>query len=178
MAVKRIKWAARTFDFSFPAGIHPEIIERLRGTPARVAYRLRDVPADILTLSEGSSWSIQEHVGHLLDLEPLFSGRLDDFEAGAGTLRPADMTNRATSEAGHKERFLGEILGKFQEARAALVSRLEAFPPEAFERTALHPRLKVPMRLVDSLYFQAEHDDYHLARITELVRRFDPRGRR
>jgi hypothetical protein len=28
--------------------------------------------------------------------------------------------------------------------------------------------LKVQMRLVDMLFFQAEHDDYHLARISEL----------
>jgi hypothetical protein len=33
----------------------------------------------------------------------------------------------------------------------------------------LHPRLKQPMRLVDHLYFVAEHDDYHLARIWEMI---------
>jgi hypothetical protein len=38
-----------------------------------------------------------------------------------------------------------------------------------FARTIPHPRLKTPMRLVDHLYFAAEHDDHHLARIWELV---------
>jgi len=38
-----------------------------------------------------------------------------------------------------------------------------------FARTIPHPRLKTPMRLVDHLYFVAEHDDHHLARIWELV---------
>jgi hypothetical protein len=33
----------------------------------------------------------------------------------------------------------------------------------------LHPRLKQPMRLVDHLYFVAEHDDHHLARIWEMI---------
>ena len=28
------------------------------------------------------------------------------------------------------------------------------------------------MRVTDMLYFQAEHDDYHLARISELIRLF------
>jgi hypothetical protein len=32
------------------------------------------------------------------------------------------------------------------------------------------------MRLVDMLYFQSEHDDYHLARISELIRLFEPRA--
>jgi hypothetical protein len=35
-------------------------------------------------------------------------------------------------------------------------------------KAILHPRLKQPMRLVDHLYFAAEHDDHHLARIWEL----------
>jgi hypothetical protein len=30
----------------------------------------------------------------------------------------------------------------------------------------------LPMRLVDMVFFQAEHDDYHLARISELMRLF------
>jgi hypothetical protein len=34
-----------------------------------------------------------------------------------------------------------------------------------------HPRLKTPMRLIDHLYFVAEHDDHHHARIWELVSR-------
>jgi hypothetical protein len=48
------------------------------------------------------------------------------------------------------------------------VERLEGFDADLFARSALHPRLNVQMRLVDMLFFQAEHDDYHLARISEL----------
>ena len=32
--------------------------------------------------------------------------------------------------------------------------------------------LNIPMRLVDMVLFQAEHDDYHLARISEQARLF------
>lgn len=41
--------------------------------------------------------------------------------------------------------------------------------------TALHPRLRVPMNLVDHAFFVAEHDDYHLTRITELLAEFGAR---
>jgi len=34
-----------------------------------------------------------------------------------------------------------------------------------FSQTLLHPRLQQPLRLVDHLYFVAEHDDHHLAKI-------------
>jgi len=36
---------------------------------------------------------------------------------------------------------------------------------------SVHPRLQQPMRLVDSLYFVAEHDDHHIAKISGLLRR-------
>jgi len=34
-----------------------------------------------------------------------------------------------------------------------------------------HPRLRTSMNAVDLAYFVAEHDDYHLARIGELLDR-------
>ena len=41
-----------------------------------------------------------------------------------------------------------------------------------FARSALHERLGVTMRLIDMCFFQAEHDDYHLARTQTLLRSF------
>ncbi len=37
-------------------------------------------------------------------------------------------------------------------------------------RSAHHPRLNRPMRILDLMVFAAEHDDHHLARISELLR--------
>ena len=42
----------------------------------------------------------------------------------------------------------------------------------AVDRAAHHPRLDKPMRLIDMVFFAAEHDDQHLASITELRRLF------
>lgn len=171
--VTRIPWEERRFTFAFPTGFFAEVVERLRGTPARVEDRVRGVPTHVLVRRHEGRWSIQENVGHLLDLESLWGGRLDDYERGAATLRAADMTNRATHEAGHNRGDIGAILAAFRRARDANVARLDAFVPALFERTAIHPRLQVPMRLVDALDFQAHHDDYHLATITALLRRPD-----
>jgi hypothetical protein len=169
---ERIKWIDRQFDFSFPIGLYPEIIERVRGTPARLEDRIKDLPVDILTTREGERWSIQENAGHLLDLESLVNQRLDEYFAGVEILHAADMSNRKTYEAEHNALDISLILSSFREQRTRIVSRLEGFEEELFARTAIHPRLGVPMRLVDMIYFQAEHDDFHLARISELIRRF------
>jgi uncharacterized damage-inducible protein DinB len=166
----RTLWFERKFDFSFPVESYPEIIERLRDTPARIEERVRDVPPALLTRRDGDKWSIQENIGHLLDLDELFAGRFEDYERGLEKLRAADLTNQKTHQAQHNSRTAEEILREFRRGRLALVARLESRPPEYFHRTALHPRLNTPMRVTDLLYFVAEHDDHHLARISELLR--------
>lgn len=168
----RIKWTDRKFDFSFPAGLYPEMIERWRGTPARLEEQLGSLQPDVLRRRDGERWSMQENAGHLLDLESLVRQRLDEYLANATELHAADMTNRKTYESQHNEVAIAAILGAFREQRLQLVARLDSLAPEAFAMVAHHPRLNVPMRLVDMIYFQAEHDDFHLTRISELRRLF------
>ena len=48
-------------------------------------------------------------------------------------------------------------------------ARLEKYDEAFITRTALHPRLLTPMRVIDLCFFVAEHDDHHLARIWELL---------
>ena len=79
------------------------------------------------------------------------------------------MTNLATERANHNERDLAELLTEFATARSQYLTRLQDQPPEFFARVAWHPRLKKPMRVVDQLKFQAEHDAHHFERIEELL---------
>jgi len=169
---KYLKWTARTFQFTFPVEIYPEMIERVRGTPARLEDRVQSLAPDILTTRDGERWSIQENAGHLLDLESLFNQRLDEYLAGSAVLHAADMSNRKTYEADHNQVSMQTILTNFRAQRTALAERLDSLDPQIFATVAHHPRLNVPMRLVDMLFFQSEHDDFHLARISELIRLF------
>ena len=162
------KWFERKFDLSFPVELYPNVCARLRGTPARLEELVRATPADILIQKSGQSWSAQENAGHLLDLESLWLTRVDDYLARAEILTAADLTNRKTQEANHNGRSIEEILADFRKMRSILVQRVQQLDPALFSRTGLHPRLKTPLRLVDHLYFVAEHDDHHLARIWEL----------
>jgi len=162
-------WFERKFEFSFPVEQFPNLCVRLRGTPARLDEMLRGVPHDVLVRKAGGKWSAQEQAGHLLDLEPLWMARVGDFLTGRDQLTTADLSNRKTHEAKHNARPVKDILGEFRRERVQLVDRAGEFKPEVFARSMLHPRLKQPMRLVDHLYFVAEHDDHHLARIWELI---------
>lgn len=150
---------------------HPNLCARLRGTAARLEEVVRGADREVLVRKprENDKWSAQEHAGHLLDLEPLWAARVDDYIKGASQLTVADLSNRKTFEAQHNQHPIEEILAGFRNARLRLVSRVEKMDPAIFGRTALHPRLKTPMRLVDHLYFAAEHDDHHLAQIWGLI---------
>jgi len=163
------RWFERKFWFTFPIEQYPNLCVRLQGTPARLEELLRNVPREVLVRRVGEKWSAQEHAGHLLDLEPLWMARVEDFVRGGSELTAADLKNRKTHEANHNARALGEILVEFRAARLRLMDRVREFQPGLLARSMLHPRLKQPMRLVDHLYFVAEHDDHHLARIWELI---------
>jgi uncharacterized damage-inducible protein DinB len=162
-------WFERKFEFSFSLDLLPNLRARLRGTPARLEETIRSHSREILTAKLRGKWSAQEHVGHLLDLESLWLARLEDYVADRGQLTPADLTNRKTDEANHNGRPLEQLLVEFRVARTTLLKRVDELDASLFARALPHPRLKTPMRLVDHLYFVAEHDDHHLARIWELI---------
>ena len=162
-------WFERKFEFSFPIELLPNVLSRLRGTPPRLEETLRGQSHGVLTRKPGEKWSAQEHAGHLLSLEPLWLARVNDYLNSSGQLTVADLQNRKTDEANYNARPLETILSGFRAERAKLLQRVEELDASVSARAIPHPRLKTPMRLVDHLYFVAEHDDHHLARIWELV---------
>jgi hypothetical protein len=162
-------WFDRKFEFSFPVELYPNLCIRLRGTAARLEEIVRAYPHERLVHKPDDKWSAQEHAGHLLDLEPLWIVRVEDYLAGNVELKAADLSNRKTHEAGHNQRRIEDILAEFRTSRLRLVDRVGGLEAALFARSIPHPRLKKPFRLVDHLYFVAEHDDHHLARIWELL---------
>src|ERR1051325_3569278 len=139
------KWFDRKFDLTFPVELYPNILTRLRGTPARLEELIRAYSPKTLTNQQDGTWSIQENTGHLLDLEPLWLSRLDDFVSGVETLPPADLSNRTTHQANHNASDVQDILRQFRKARALLVERAENFDTAMYSRAALHPRPKTPL---------------------------------
>jgi len=167
--VTRTRWIDRKFNFDFPVGLLPCIIERLRGTAARLEELLRAAPEES-TQTNRDGWSIKQQIGHLADVQPLWDERLEQFLQGVELLVAADMSNRKTHEADHNTERLADLLARFRRVREPFVARLEQLDDATAARSALHPRLNQPMRVVDLALFAAEHDDQHLASISELLR--------
>lgn len=170
MDIERQRWFDRSFELGTSPRMLPDIIERLRGTHLRLAERVGGVSPTDVTHRPGGAWSIQEHVGHLADLEPLWLGRLSDLEAGLDELRPTDLENSGTWDADHNARPMELVLSDFRERRAEIIDRVENMSADQLSVGAIHTRLGQPMTAVDLCFFAADHDDHHLAAITEMLR--------
>src|SRR5215204_782228 len=108
--ITQTSWFERKFDFNFPIGLLPIILERLRGTIFQLEASIKNIPEEQLTIKKDDKWSVKEVIDRVKNID---------------------------------------------ETTASIV--------------ALHPRLQTPMRLIDSLFFVAEHDDHELGKIRRLI---------
>jgi uncharacterized damage-inducible protein DinB len=167
--IEKTPWQDRTFPFGLPVSMFADVLERLRGTPARIEDRLDGIPSARLVAKTGAAWSIQETVGHLVLVEELWIGRVEDLLTATPVLRAAAYDAGQVPAARFNERSIAGILQAFREARSRHVGALARLATADVERTALHPRLNRQVNVLDMMVFAAEHDDHHLARITEIL---------
>jgi len=168
--ITQTPWIERQFDFNYPIGLFPVIVERLRGTVPRIQSLVKNQTEEKLSHKTETAWSVKEQIGHMYDLEELWYGRIEDFLSGEQTLRAADMTNAKTTQANHNKKNIQQLIEEFSSARNKLINKVQDVDETTASVIALHPRLKKPMRLIDSLFFVAEHDDHHLAKISSLLK--------
>lgn len=165
-----LDWLNYEWKFEFPSGMYRAICARMAGTPARLGELLQSVAEEKLREKPGGKWSLKQQAGHLWVVEELWFGRFEQYVRGEARLAAADMSNRKTHEANFDETPLMEILRGFRIEREKTMRLLDRLTLEDAARVAEHPRLAVPMRLVDHCFFVAEHDDHHLAVMREMLK--------
>ncbi|MBD3381723.1 MAG: DinB family protein [candidate division Zixibacteria bacterium] len=168
----QMPWLERKFNFDFPHELHPEVMERVRGTYVRLKEMTDKCPADHLTTRLEDRWSIQEIVGHLGDCEQLWDIRIDHILEGREAMQGVDFSKNFTDEANHNASGFEDVMARFKSKRDHFIGRMDQLTTEDFARSAIHPRLNKPMRMVDLCFFIAEHDDFHLARMREMLNEF------
>ena len=165
--MKRTNWFDRKFPPITDNGVFPCILERLEGTPARLRQKFAKITGNLAPVGAGK-WSIKKEIGHLIDLEPLWFERALQIIGGQSNLAVADLTNRKTHDAGHDFEEIADLLARFEKEREKFLAVLRQISEADLEKSAIHPRLGTPMKLIDLAFFVAEHDDHHLAQITFL----------
>ena len=165
-----LPWLSYKWSFDYPVGKYRAVLERLRGTPARIEEMLRSAEPGRIARRRGDKWSALEHVGHLwiLDAE-LHHPRVEQFLRGETNLAAADMSNRVTFDRNFNAQGPAAVTAGFRAAREDMLRVLDPLTLDDAARVAIHPRLQLQMRLVDMCTFAADHDDHHLAMMRSLL---------
>lgn len=166
------KWFDKKFEFKYSPADFDSLLNRLMKTPEKISQMVSFLPGEMLIKKVDNRWSIKENIGHLIDLEELHDGRIDDFIEGKETLRPADLNNKKTDEANHNNKDIFSLLNQFKIVRENFLERLSGLDASVRERVAIHPRLNQPMRPIDMAQFVLEHDEHHIETIKELADKF------
>jgi len=97
----------------------PAIIERLRGTPARVEEMTGGLSPELLIGKRMKSGRSRKRWGIFPNLEPLWLGRLEDLINGLPELRVTDLTNQKTHTANHNAVEITLLLRRFRTLRGS-----------------------------------------------------------
>ncbi len=165
----RQKWIDKKFQFDLSQDSYNIILNKLKKNPEIIFKLVSNLPEGILINGEGNHWSIKENVGHLIDLEDLHDGRIDDFIVGKEILRSADLNNKKTDEANHNAKNINDLLNQLKNVRESFVKRMQELDAPVLSKSSKHPRLNQQMRPIDMAQFVLEHDEHHIQTIKELI---------
>ena len=162
--MKKPDWFERKFQFGMPAGMLPFFLERLEGTIVRLEKKVSGESDTVLTHQPEGKWSIKQHIGHLAEVDEIVLRRIDEMLNGISPLSPAVF------EPGqdYNSQPVGQVLGYFAKSRMANLRKYRTLSETDCAKSSLHPRLKLMMNPVDLAFFDAEHDDHHLVRISDI----------
>jgi hypothetical protein len=163
--MKRLEWFERKFTFGLSPAMLPFYLERLQGTISRIESKVKGVSEVVLSEKLDGKWSVKQNIGHLAEVDEIANKRIGEMIQGISPMSPAVFEPRGD----YNTQSVEEVIGYFRSTRQSNVRRYSDLSGDDLERSSLHPRLKVMMSPVDLAWFDAEHDDHHLVRISEIL---------
>jgi rubrerythrin len=145
------------------------MITILEATPAQVAMMIIGVDDSILTHKPSADeWCAKELVGHLIETDRLYQGRVRTILAGSGVVEFSDpqLPWEAHHGKGYEEMPAGELVQRLEASHAASLAIMVDLTPPEWCRLGI---MKGAVRsLVDLGTWVANHDRGHLPQIRRL----------
>lgn len=163
--MKKLQWFERQFTFGLPPGMLPFYVDRLEGTMVRMEAKVKNVSDELLSVKVDGKWSAKQNIGHLAEVDEISLKRIDEMIDGISPLSSAVFETKQDYNA----QSINDVLNYFRENRVKTLNRYWDVKSDQLLTSSLHPRLKVLLTPVDLVWFDAEHDDHHLVRISEII---------
>jgi hypothetical protein len=159
-----VPWFERQLTFGKPVEMLPYYLERLEGTLPRIERKVIGIPNQVLSNKLDDKWSIKQNIGHLAEVDAVANIRIDEMLAGVEVMSPAVFEPQD-----YNPWPIEEVIALFAINRKANLAKYRQLAFADLSKASLHPRLKVSMTPVDLAWFDAEHDDHHLVRISIIL---------
>lgn len=162
--MKRMDWFERKFTFGVPKEMLPFYLERLEGTIYRIEHKVKGISDEVLSEKYNGKWSIKQNIGHLAEVDTVGNKRIDEMLAGVAVLSPAVFEPQD-----YNPWSIEKVVAFFKQSRLSNINKYRGLSDLHLAKGSLHPRLKVNMTPVDLALFDAEHDDHHLLKISDII---------
>jgi hypothetical protein len=162
--MKTLNWFERIFTFGLPKEMLPFYLERLEGSIYRIEAKVKNVHDKVLSEKYNGKWSIKENIGHLAEIDLISNKRIDEMRSGAEVLSPAVFEPKD-----YNPWPVEKVVAFFREARQSNLDKYKSISETDLLKASTHPRLKVRMTPIDLAFFDAEHDDHHILKISEII---------
>ena len=127
---------------------------------------LNAVPVELETYRYGTGkWSVREVVGHVIDVERVFSFRALAFARGDSTPLPGMDQVQYAAVSGAGTRPLSELAAELASVRAATVALFRSFSAEAWSREGIASGCSFTVRSFP--FIIAGHELHHRAGLAE-----------
>jgi len=110
-------------------------------------------------------WSIKEVIGHVNDVERVFSYRLLRVSRNDATPLPGFEQEDYVREAGFDHVSLADLVSEFEYLRRANILAIQHLSPEAVDRRGTASGMTVSARAL--IYMIVGHVDHHMASLHE-----------
>ena len=137
----------------------PKQIEEIKSALGSLSDKqalFRDAPQE---------WSIKEVVGHLNDVERVFSYRLLRVSRNDATPLPGFEQDDYVREAGYDNYSLGDLISEFEHLRRANMVAINNMPEEYADRRGTASGFPVSVRAL--IHMLVGHVDHHMASLQE-----------
>ena len=149
-----------------PAGDIREVLERQASTTAQY---LRGIPEErTLERYAPGKWSVREALGHINDIERLFTARAWWFARASQAPLPGFDEEVAVANAGFDDVPWAALIAEFESLRAATVALFRHLPAEAWRRQGTANGRPVSVRAL--AFTTAGHLEHHLRIYRERYR--------